>query len=295
MKKKLLTASILYCMICIPSYGQEGTYYYGSNLRPMDNLEEATSYKVVRKLSSRKYNIETHQKINGKWMQASKEKIRLQDEMNQRIYYNANTFFPKKIFRQMERISPEEYLFSESNLTSTIRTGTSSSFLPLHLEGTVTEYYPNGEKKSVSLFRNNQLISNENWLSDGSKYIDSVFYSVDKEPEYQMGDEFFKAYLLSKLRESKLDLTQIEDLVVIGWVIMETGEIDGIIALKGKSTYLNEFLVNTISDLPGYWTPAIMDGKKVRYFMSIPLNFIQNETNFQELEFSGGVIHYDWY
>ena len=167
--------------------------------------------------------------------------------------------------------------------------------MPLYLEGTVTVYHPNGEIKSISEYHENQLISNENWISDGSKYIDSVFYSVDQEPEYQMGDEFFKAFLINKLAESKLDLTQIEDQVVIGWVVMETGQLAGAIALKGKSRQLNQILVNTVAELPGYWTPAMLNGKPVRYFMSIPLNFMQRNANFQDIEFSSGVMHYNRY
>ena len=76
---------------------------------------------------------------------------------------------------------------------------------------------------------------------------------------------------------------------------MESDKIDGAIALKGKSRQLNQILVNTIIELPGYWTPAVLDGKKVRYFMSIPLNFIHQEVNFQDIEFSSGVMHYNRY
>jgi hypothetical protein len=91
-------------------------------------------------------------------------------------------------------------------------------------------------------------------------------------------------------------MSQIEDLVVLGWVVMENGELRGSIALTGKSRQLNEFLVKTIAELPGYWTPALLDGVPVRYFMSIPLNFMHREANFQELELSpGGVMHYNKY
>jgi hypothetical protein len=196
----------------------------------------------------------------------------------------------------MEKLGPGAYLFKESTLNGEIRNGTSTVFLPLHLEGNVVEYHPNREMKSKSVYHDNQLISNENWLSDGTKYIDSVFYSVDQEPEYQLGDDFFKSYLIKSLEKSKIDMTQIEDLVVLGWVVMETGELARPITLAGKSRQLNEFLVKTITELPGYWTPALLDGVPVRYFMSIPLNFIHREANFQEIELTpGGVMHYNKY
>ena len=58
---------------------------------------------------------------------------------------------------------------------------------------------------------------------------------------------------------------------------------------------MNQFLVNTIAELPGYWTPAVLESIKVRYFITIPLNFMQKEARFQELELSSGTLHYNKY
>ncbi len=149
--------------------------------------------------------------------------------------------------------------------------------------------------KSISEYRNNQLISNQNWLRNGDKYIDSIFYSADREPEYKMGPDFFHKYLLQNLYNSDIDLTQIQDVVEVAWVVMENGEMDGVIALSGRSLQLNQFLVNTIADMPGEWQPAMLNGKAVRYFISVPLNFQQNEINFQELELSSGTLFYNRY
>jgi len=271
-------------------------YYYGINSRPVNGLSEAVISEEVTKKSEKKYIIKTQQLIEGQWKQVKKEKIKLKGEKDQTIYYYANTLFPKKIYRMYESTGPTEYLFKESTVNNQIRSGSSSSYLPLHLEGLLTQYHPNGKIKSKSIYRDNQLVSNENWLSDGSKYIDSVFYSVDQEPEYQMGDEFFKSFLIKKLEQSKIDMTQIQDEVVLGWVVMTDGSLDGIITTKGKSRELNQILVNTIAELPGTWTTPMLDGSPVRYYMSIPLNFIQRNARFQEIDLSpGGVMHYNKY
>ena len=52
---------------------------------------------------------------------------------------------------------------------------------PLLFEGEVTEFYSNGNKKSISVYKNNELVWNKNWLENGEKYIDNIFYSVDKD------------------------------------------------------------------------------------------------------------------
>ena len=287
---------LIILVFSLNSMGQEGTYYYGANSKPVSQLSDAVSYKEVKKKSEKKYVIEKYQIKEGIWKKVGKEKVKIESDENQTIHYNDNTIFSKKFYRSMEKVGPGSYLFNESTLNGEIRNGSSSAFLPLHLEGNVVEYHPNRKIKSRSLYHDNQLISNENWLSDGTKYIDSIFYSVDMEPEYKMGDNFFKTYLIKNLQKSKIDLTQIEDLVTLGWVVMANGELASPITLTGKSRQLNEFLVKTISEMPGDWTPALLDGIAVRYFMSIPLNFMQREARFQEIDFSpGGVMHYNKY
>ncbi len=69
----------------------------------------------------------------------------------------------------------------------------------------------------------------------------------------------------------------------------------GIITLSGKSLQLNQFIVNTVAEMPGDWQPAMLDGRAVRYFISVPLNFQQLEISFQELELSSGTLHYNRY
>ncbi len=294
--RSIILISLVVLVFSLESMGQEGIYYYGANSKPVTQLSDAVSYKEVKKKSESKYVIEKHQVKEGSWKKVGKEKVKIGSDGNQTIHYNDNTIFSKKFYRSMEKVGPGAYLFKESTLNGEIRNGTSTALLPLNLEGNVVEYHPNREIKSRSIYHDNQLMSNENWLSNGTKYIDSLFYSVDQEPEYQMGDNFFKTYLIKNLEKSKIDMTQIEDLVVLGWVVMENGELIGAITLSGKSRQLNEFLVKTISEMPGYWTPALLDGVAVRYFMSIPLNFIQREASFQEIELSpGGVMHYNKY
>jgi hypothetical protein len=290
----LFSYILVFVLICSLN-GQSEVLYFGTNNRPVEHIEDAIQSKEVVKRSDRKYMIYTNQLIDNKWTRVNKEKIKVGNDGIQTIFSYSDGIFPKRIYREMDQIRPGEYYFKESNLSIPLRTGTSKSFLPLTLDGTVTEYHPNGIVKSISAYSNNQLLSNENWLMDGSKYIDSIFYSVDKEPEYRLGDDFFNNFLISSLTESKLDLKQVEDIVIIGWVVMEDGTLEGAIALKGKSRKLNEFLVQTIANLPGDWTPALLDGSPVRYFMSIPLNFIHQDANFQEIDFSGGIMHYNRY
>lgn len=274
-------------------------YYYAANSRLVDQAADAIVKKEVRTKSDTRYVIKTSilsdGKKNDRWTVIEQEKINIENDGTLLIKKKGEGYIPTKIYRKMTQLEPGLYEFSESDISKVLRTGFSTRYLPLHLEGLVTEYHTNGNVKSISQYRDNQLVSNQNWLSNGDKYIDSIFYSADSEPEYKMGPKFFHSYLLQNLYDSDIDLSQISDVVEVGWVVMENGSIEGVITLKGRSRQLNNFLVNTIAALPGEWQPARLNGKAVRYFVSIPLNFEQIEVNFQDLELSKGVMHYNKY
>jgi hypothetical protein len=291
---RTLLVSLIVFFSALHCSGQE-IYYYGANMKPLNSENEALLVKEVTKKSDKKYVIETRVLVSSAWVDAEQQKIRIDKDGTLRIRTKDERIFPRRIFRTISRSVPGQYAFEETAKKQKIRSGTSSNFLPLLLEGYVTEYHNNDIEKSVSIYENNQLQSNQNWRPDGSPYIDSIFYSTDKEPVYRPGVANFHSSLLQQLGEAKINLDEFDDDVVIGWVVMETGQIDGVIPLKGKSEELNQILVESIARIPGHWEPAVLNGKPVRYFMSIPLTIFHHEAKFQEVEYSWGVLHYNKY
>lgn len=279
--------------------------YYGVNSKPVDDAVDARLKKELIKKSDKRFIIITSvvsnntKKKNEGWLMTEKEKIRIEKNGTLYISKTGEDYLAKKIRREMIQRDSGLYEFSDldagANTRKVIRTGFSSTFLPLHLEGTETAYYSNGNIKSISQFRNNQLISNQNWLQNGDKYIDSIFYSADREPVYQMGSDFFHKYLLQNLYNSNFDLAQIREVVEVAWVVMENGEMAGVISLSESDDPLNLFLVKCVADLPGKWQPATLDGKAVRYFISVPLNFQHRDISFQDVELSSGSLFYNKY
>lgn len=284
----VFTISTLICS------GQE-SYYFGPNMRPVQNEDEALFVKEVLKKSEKKYVIKTSALAGTAWTQLERQKIRVDRDGIMRIRTKDNRFFPRRIFRTISESGSGLYSFEETYKKEKSRTGTSGTYLPLMLEGIVTEYHNNGIEKSVSLYHKNQLQTNQNWLPDGSPYIDSIFYSTDQDPVYLPGVAYFQSSLIQKLVEAEVNMDDYDDDIVIGWVVMESGHIDGVIPLKGKSKELNQILVESIAAIPGEWEPAVLDGKPVRYFMSIPLTIFHHEAKFQEVEYSWGVLHYNKY
>lgn len=274
--------------------GQQ-VFYYASNSRPVESEENARLLKELVQKSDTRYIITTRVRSGEEWSLLKREKIRIESDGSLYIRQKGKGFIAEKIYRKMIEREPGIYEFSENDLVGLTRTGYSSSYLPLHLEQEVTVYHSNREVKSISQFRDNQLVSNKSWLRSGEQYIDSIFFSADSEPEYTLGEDFFNSYIIRSLNTSGIDLTQVNDVVEIAWVVMENGKMEGIITLSGRYRQLNQFLVTTLAEMPGDWQPALLNGKAIRYFISIPLNFMQYEANFQELELTSGMLLYTKY
>lgn len=197
--------------------------------------------------------------------------------------------------RVYEKQQDGRFMFSEYSDGKLFRTGISKLKFPLILDGDVVEYFDNGNLKSRSFFRNNELVSNRNWLENGEKYIDSLFYSVDEEPMLSGGNFILHKHIREELKASGFDISIVTGKILLGFVVMETGEMAGIRIMQGMGSQLNTIAVNAMKSLEGKWKPARLKGENVRYFQLFPISFISREISFQSLEFDGSRIHYDRY
>lgn len=183
--------------------------------------------------------------------------------------------------RTFKRKSEGTWQFTDAVNSQVGRTGTCQSLFPLVLHGEVTEYFPNGNKKSVSTYKNNELLSNMNWLENGDQYIDNIFYSVDSEPTFNPGMKVLHQHILKGFEDAGINTSSVSGSLIIGFVVMEDGNIGGIRIVQGLGTNVNEAVYNSFMTLPlmGKWTPARLNGHPVRSFQIFPINFINDENN----------------
>ena len=292
MKTLLLQLIVFY--LCLGASSQDTTYYYGPNNREVKDIKEARRYKEVKKKSGNRHKVTTYTLINDEWVFTKVEKIRGGNKGKFRFRFRENTLFSKSFSRQYEEQGPGTFFFKDIKRELVLREGNTSRKIPLHFDGLVTEYYDDETVRSESLYKNHQLVSNKNWLPDGTKYIDNLFYSVDHPPVYTLGDNFLKKYITGMIAEKKLPVTEIQDELLIGWVITKDGNIDGVRILKGRVESVNAFFVETIESAPGKWEPALLDGDKVNYFITMPVNFKNTVPLVQNIEISGGTLHWDY-
>jgi hypothetical protein len=286
--KTRITIFIVCITFLLPVYlsARDTVYYYGANNRLLPSSEDARISRSVKQVTGSCFRFTERIKTSEGWKLKRKDRIRTKKDGVQKIWRTEQTLFPRTFERLTRNIHGDLYYFKESKSGKVIREGYSKSIIPLHLDGKITEYYPNGNVKSESIYTENRLLSNKNFYPDGSEYIHNVFYSVDQPPRYLYGAAVFKQFVMERIAEVELPIHEINDKVVIGAVVMESGELTGIKVLEGKIPSVNSFLAETMELLPGKWEPAQLNGEEVRYFIEIPFNFSNELSTLQYLEFS---------
>jgi len=270
---------------------KDTTIYFGVNGR-LVRQEKAEIRKEIDFLSSSKLEIRTFRSDGGNWQKLYTEKI---SRLNSGIYriMNKGNGIDRLLERKYEKQPDGSLHFAESFDEKLIRTGVTLKQFPLLLQGEVKEYYRNGQIKSISLFENNELINNRNWLENGEHYIDSLFYTADEEPTLFGGNTMIHHHIRQAFKASGLDFSAVTGTLLLGFVVMETGDIKGIRVMKNLNPRIDDLAVKALQTLDGDWKPALLNGKPVRYFMLFPINFISRESTFQYMEFDGFMIHYD--
>lgn len=288
---KIVFFLIILYLIPIETWCQyDTTYYFGINGN-MDNIQKPEIKKEITYVSEKKIVVETFNMKDGNWISILSEKIMIENKEQYRIQIKYPGF-SETVVRVFEKLGENKFAFIDRLNKKIIRTGITSSKIPLILNGEVTEYYKNGNKKSISIYEDNKLVCNKNWLINGEHYIDSIFYSVDKEPLYKSGISILHAYVRNAFLYSEADISQLSGRIVVGFVVLKDGSIDGIQIEEGMNRRLNTIARDVFRKLPDDWQPALLDGKEVRYYQLFPVNFIYKKKDFDFTELKGRVFNW---
>jgi len=285
---------ILSVILMIPAASaQDTTWYYGTDFSILKDDGEAQFKRDVKVRNKRKNVIKTYELKDKEWELIRKEKITQVSDSVQQVRRRGDKLLPDRLARKFSIDKNGLYQFREYKGPQLTLQGTATSLVPLHLQDTVRSFYESGQTKSIAIYNNNSLVSNQNWLKNGSPYIADIFHFVEQEPQYSRGQAHFRAHMMTGLKESGIDLSQISDKVVIGYVVMEDGSLEGFHVISGVFKPLNEKIIELIRTLPGEWVPAKVNGRNVRYYMTLPFNFIDRTRNFESLEMSTGFVVWD--
>lgn len=275
----------------IATWGQKDTvYYFGVN----GKLNPSGKQDVMKKVDFKrggKARIKTYKNIESGWTLVFTEKMKPQNDSVYDLRIKSDEF-SGKLTRTYKTLNDGKYRFTDRLNSVVKRTGVTTTKVPLIFDGEVTENYNSGKPKSVSEYRNNELISNKNWLADGTQLPDDIFNSVDKEPLYTPGEAFLYQQIRQAIKDSKFDLLTVEGKMVVGLVITKEGTIGGVQIIKGISQTLNGIIVDAFNKAEGAWEPAGLNGKPVNYFQVVPINFIYSRYDFNSLEMQNGMLYW---
>ena len=259
-------------MISNSAISAESIIYIGVNGKV--TTEEHAIYMEKTTALKKSAVVDTYIQKGKKWERISSEQFKIINDSTYQIKINDGKK-PVVTTRTYKKQPGGVWMFREMEKDKLKRTGYTKSIIPLLLQGEVVEYYQNGEIKSKSIYKDNELVSNENWLANGEKYIDNVFYSVDVPANFNPGEKVFHQHVLTALKDAEIDINNIAGTLIVGFVVMENGTIDGIRIIKGLGPKINNVIYNSIYTLPlkGDWTPATLNAQTVRYFQVFPVNF----------------------
>jgi hypothetical protein len=243
--------------------------------------------------SAQTFTVQTSMLKDSVWKKICAEQYKILNDTTYQISGKGENL-PEKTIRYFIQQNDKTYKFRDFVKNRIVRAGSAKSVVPLLLHGRVTEYYQDGNKKSISEFNNNELVSNENWEKNGDKYIDNIFYSVDNEPNFNAGTNVMNQHILQGFKEAGIDVSTISGSLIIGFVVMENGTLDGIKIIKGLGPNINTVAYNSLMTLAlrGNWTPAKLNNKTVRYFQVFPINFIQEVQRIQYAKVRHDDLHY---
>ncbi|MFC2111643.1 hypothetical protein ACFLTA_00095 [Bacteroidota bacterium] len=247
-------------------------FYYTSNNRPCTEDEAILKLELSDAEKKRKI-LKIFTASGDDWKLALQKEIEFSSNNKMKITVRRNREVVDRYKRKYEVADSGLYKFTEKKRGLLIRQGFTSRLLPLHLEGVETSYYEKGHVKSVSIYRNNQLLSNQNWLFNGRRSHDNIFQSVDEAPSYIDGDEKIHEYLRAKIRSVGIPIADLDGTIRMNLVIMENGKLGAINLLTGLREDMDDAVMRTMIDLPGDWKPAILNGDSVRSTLVFPVHF----------------------
>ena len=192
-------------MLPLIIYSQKDTvYYYGVNGK-INNPDKKDIMKEVDFKGKNKKIVKTYKSFNNEWQLVYTEKIKVESDSVFDIRMKSDKF-SGRINRTFQPLENGHYKFTDRLKNGIKRSGITKQKVPLIFDGTVTENYVSGKVKSISEYKNNELISNKNWLSDGTPLVDDIYYSVETEPRFEPGMGFIHQQISLAIKKANFDL-----------------------------------------------------------------------------------------
>ncbi|MBN2805178.1 MAG: energy transducer TonB [Prolixibacteraceae bacterium] len=258
----------------------------------LNAIEAPEQMMVVKSKGSQNIKVEYFVMDDGKWVKTNTERAR--EFAPERFRITSGRGRTKTtMIRDYVEMADGRWQFVESIQKQVVRRGTSILRFPILPDGVLVTHYPNGPVKTEETYRNNELISNINWLENGLPYVEDLFYSVDRYPAYSRGNEQINKQIMAKFKEKQVDFSSISGKLEIGFVVFENGKVGAFRILKSIDPDLDNMIVEAIRSLEGEWIPARLNNQTVRFFQTFPIHFNHYEMQVEFFDYYSGLVQFE--
>ena len=143
-------------------------------------------------------------------------------------------------------------------------TGTFKSLSPEIKDGEFIWYYKNGQKQTVSLYRDNSIVSTKSWSEDGAEIINVP-------PEFPGGMQALYKYIGANFVYPKGLNPKPIGRINLSFVVDKDGSISDVTVVESVHRLLDEEAVRVLKRMPK-WKPGMQNDKAVRVKYNIPLS-----------------------
>lgn len=225
----------------------------------------------IKKEKKGNYTLREFALNDNKWVRVNEEVVNKETDSTYSFFQisNKKRIFIRSFTKRDSGFYIRDYLNSQLN-----GEGLSKTIFPLIKNGPWKLYNSiDGKILIEAEYKDNQLITNTYWNPDGT-YINDVFSYVDKNPEYEGGDYELLNYVAQNTRYPKeAKKNNITGRVIISFVVMKDGSIQGIRFLQRVNPLLDIEALRVVNSIPSKWKPAEIGNKKVNVPVMIPINF----------------------
>jgi protein TonB len=133
----------------------------------------------------------------------------------------------------------------------------------------------NEEDESNNDAADNIRVTDRDVITEGGTNEEGTVYTVvDEMPEFSGGMSALMQYIIANVNyPEKAKEENITGKVYTQYIVETDGSISNVNVVRGVDELLDNEAVRVISTLPSYETAGIIDGKKVRVKMTMPINF----------------------
>jgi hypothetical protein len=289
--KQILSILLFIIIASVVSAQSDTTYFFGPN----GSLTNKSSLRIKKDIDykwNNKIKVTTFHFTDEGWTKRIEETWKNTGNNTYIIRIN-NDRSSSSIQRTYKETSNNRWFFTDSIKNQIVRKGYTLNKVPLILDSMVVDYYPNGQVKAKSIYNNNQLVSNQNWLENGVEYIDNIFYSTDKFPQFSKGTQNLNKQILASLKKNGVNFSETHGRVTIGFVIFEDGRTGGYRVLESITPQINKIVINAFQNLEGEWEPAVLNDENVRFFQTFPITFSNLEYQVEFFDFYSGLVKFE--